>query len=47
MAGLEAAGKKISRYALDARVKMLMSLTALKYAHMAGSIFSRFRKKAF
>lgn len=47
MAGLEAAKKNISRYALDARVKMLMSLTCLKYAHMACSIFSRFKKKSF
>lgn len=47
LAGLRAAGKKLSRYALDARVKMLMSLTALKYAHMASSLFSRFRKKGF
>jgi len=45
--GLGAARKKIPRYALDAKVKMLMSLTALKYAHLASSIFSRFRKKAF
>ncbi|MBI4349900.1 MAG: glycosyltransferase [Elusimicrobia bacterium] len=47
LAGLEAARKNISRYALDARVKMLLSLTCLKYAHLAYSMFSRFRKKAF
>ena len=47
MSGLDTALRNLPRYILKAKIKMIMPLQCLKFAHMARSLFSQHTNSAF